>query len=100
MKLSKLSSFSSEFSIFHFLFFLNREAPLQSNTDSLHSDNYIGKDMTALTLELQDFCKKSASPYKYPREIEFVTELPKTVSGKIRRVELRNAEYESVIRYR
>jgi acetyl-CoA synthetase len=33
--------------------------------------------------------KRTTAPYKYPREISFVTELPKTVSGKIRRVELR-----------
>ena len=43
----------------------------------------------ALALELQEHCKKATAPYKYPREIEFVTELPKTISGKIRRVELR-----------
>ncbi|NOK13649.1 acyl-CoA synthetase [Corallococcus exercitus] len=42
-----------------------------------------------LAQELQDFVKKTTAPYKYPREIEFVTELPKTVSGKIRRAELR-----------
>jgi acyl-coenzyme A synthetase/AMP-(fatty) acid ligase len=34
------------------------------------------------------------APYKYPREIEFVGELPKTRSGKIRRVELRRREEE------
>jgi acyl-coenzyme A synthetase/AMP-(fatty) acid ligase len=39
--------------------------------------------------ELQDFVKQSTAPYKYPREIHFVSELPKTVSGKIRRAELR-----------
>ena len=39
--------------------------------------------------ELQEYVKKTTAPYKYPREIEFVTELPKTVSGKIRRTELR-----------
>jgi acyl-coenzyme A synthetase/AMP-(fatty) acid ligase len=39
--------------------------------------------------ELQEHCKRVTAPYKYPREIEFVTELPKTRSGKIRRVELR-----------
>ena len=39
--------------------------------------------------ELQDHVKKVTAPYKYPREIEFVSELPKTISGKIRRVELR-----------
>ncbi|RKH16313.1 acyl-CoA synthetase [Corallococcus sp. CA047B] len=43
----------------------------------------------ALAQELQDFVKKTTAPYKYPREIEFVSELPKTVSGKIRRAELR-----------
>lgn len=42
-----------------------------------------------LAKELQDFVKNLTAPYKYPREIEFETELPKTVSGKIRRVELR-----------
>jgi acyl-coenzyme A synthetase/AMP-(fatty) acid ligase len=39
--------------------------------------------------ELQEHVKTVTAPYKYPREIEFVTELPKTISGKIRRVELR-----------
>lgn len=42
-----------------------------------------------LKAELQDHCKRVTAPYKYPREIEFVTELPKTISGKIRRAELR-----------
>jgi len=36
---------------------------------------------------------KSFRPYKYPRKIEFAETLPKTVSGKIRRVELRNREW-------
>jgi len=39
--------------------------------------------------ELQQHCKRTAAPYKYPREIEFVRELPKTISGKTRRFELR-----------
>ena len=43
-----------------------------------------------LVAELQDHVKVATAPYKYPRRIEFVTELPKTVSGKIRRVELRD----------
>ena len=43
----------------------------------------------ALTVEIQDFCKANTAPYKYPRKIKFVAELPKTISGKIRRVELR-----------
>jgi acetyl-CoA synthetase len=42
-----------------------------------------------LAVELQEHVKRITAPYKYPREIEFVTELPKTVSGKIRRAELR-----------
>ena len=42
-----------------------------------------------LVRELQDHVKAVTAPYKYPRQIEFVAELPKTVSGKIRRVELR-----------
>jgi len=45
-----------------------------------------------LVRELQDHCKGVTAPYKYPREIEFVDELPKTRSGKIRRVELRRLE--------
>lgn len=49
-------------------------------------------DETLLIDELKTFCKKETAPYKYPRKIEFVTELPKTVSGKIRRVELRELE--------
>ncbi|MDR2506032.1 MAG: AMP-binding protein [Oscillospiraceae bacterium] len=42
-----------------------------------------------LKRELQDHVKRVTAPYKYPRIIEFVDELPKTISGKIRRVELR-----------
>ncbi len=42
-----------------------------------------------LAKELQDHVKALTAPYKYPREIHFVDELPKTVSGKIRRSELR-----------
>ncbi|MDP9233935.1 MAG: AMP-binding protein [Actinomycetota bacterium] len=45
-----------------------------------------------LVRELQDHVKRVTAPYKYPREVEFVDELPKTISGKIRRVELREAE--------
>ena len=42
-----------------------------------------------LSTEIQSFCKELTAPYKYPRLIEFVESLPKTISGKIRRVELR-----------
>ncbi len=44
----------------------------------------------ALKKELQDHVKKVTAPYKYPRIIEFVPVLPKTISGKIRRVEIRD----------
>jgi acetyl-CoA synthetase len=43
----------------------------------------------ALVSELQEHTRKLTAPYKYPREIHFVADLPKTVSGKIRRSELR-----------
>jgi acetyl-CoA synthetase len=42
-----------------------------------------------LKTELQEHVKRVTAPYKYPRIVEFVTELPKTISGKIRRVEIR-----------
>lgn len=42
---------------------------------------------------LQDHVKNVTAPYKYPRKIEFVASLPKTISGKIRRKELRDAEW-------
>ncbi len=48
-----------------------------------------------LVRELQEHVKHTTAPYKYPREIEFVTDLPKTVSGKIRRIELREGEFQS-----
>jgi acyl-coenzyme A synthetase/AMP-(fatty) acid ligase len=47
-----------------------------------------------LVKEIQDHVKRVTAPYKYPREIEFVPDLPKTISGKIRRVELRKMERE------
>lgn len=43
-----------------------------------------------LKKELQNHVKRTTAPYKYPRIVEFVDELPKTISGKIRRVEIRN----------
>ena len=46
-----------------------------------------------LVRELQNHVKRETAPFKYPRRIEFVRELPKTVSGKIRRVELRAMEW-------
>ena len=51
---------------------------------------YEGSD--ALVKELQDYVKRVTAPYKYPRIIEFVDELPKTISGKIRRVQIREKD--------
>jgi acetyl-CoA synthetase len=45
-----------------------------------------------LARQLQEHVKKVTAPYKYPRIVEFVTELPKTISGKIRRVQIREEE--------
>lgn len=47
----------------------------------------------ALAKKLQDHVKQITAPYKYPRKLEFVDALPKTVSGKIRRIELREREW-------
>ncbi|AEY65723.1 AMP-binding protein [Clostridium sp. BNL1100] len=52
--------------------------------------NYTPSD--ELVKELQDHVKRVTAPYKYPRIIEFVNELPKTISGKIRRVEIRQTD--------
>ncbi len=46
----------------------------------------------ALAAELQEHVKTVTAPYKYPREVEFVSDLPKTISGKVRRTELRQIE--------
>jgi acetyl-CoA synthetase/medium-chain acyl-CoA synthetase len=48
----------------------------------------------ALKKELQEHVKKVTAPYKYPRDVAFVKELPKTSSGKIRRVDLRAQEWK------
>jgi acetyl-CoA synthetase/medium-chain acyl-CoA synthetase len=47
-----------------------------------------------LSDELKEHVKRVTAPYKYPREIEFMESLPKTISGKIRRVELREREQQ------
>jgi acetyl-CoA synthetase len=47
-----------------------------------------------LKLEIQNHVKQVTAPYKYPRIIEFVDELPKTISGKIRRIEIRAKDKE------
>lgn len=50
------------------------------------------EESEAMKAELQRHCKQVVAPYKYPREIEFVSQLPKTTSGKTRHVELRERE--------
>jgi len=47
----------------------------------------------ALKQEIQEHVKNVTAPYKYPRKLEFVDSLPKTVSGKIRRIQLREQEW-------
>ena len=54
------------------------------------SKNYHPSD--ELAKELQEHVKKVTAPYKYPRIVEFVTDLPKTISGKIRRVQIRDQD--------
>ncbi|RSD27736.1 acyl-CoA synthetase MbcS [Mesobacillus subterraneus] len=55
----------------------------------------ISPEQENLVAELQEHVKELTAPYKYPRKIEFLEELPKTTSGKIRRVELRKKELEA-----
>ncbi|NWS37676.1 ACSM3 synthetase, partial [Probosciger aterrimus] len=54
---------------------------------------YVSRDPEKLTLELQQHVKKVTAPYKYPRKVEFVQDLPKTTTGKIQRKVLRNKEW-------
>ena len=55
-------------------------------------DVWKSKAGDSLIKELQEHVKHETAPYKYPRIIEFVDELPKTISGKIRRVEIREKD--------
>ncbi|MBE6593655.1 MAG: acyl-CoA synthetase, partial [Ruminococcaceae bacterium] len=54
----------------------------------------VGTD--ALKKEVQEYVKTHTAPYKYPRIVEFVDELPKTISGKVRRVEIRKNDLEKL----
>ncbi|XP_055994864.1 acyl-coenzyme A synthetase ACSM1, mitochondrial [Sorex fumeus] len=54
---------------------------------------FMSYDQAKLTKELQEHVRTVTAPYKYPRKVEFVPELPKTVTGKIRRSELRKKEF-------
>lgn len=62
----------------------------------LTSEYKDSRDSNAIVKELQDFCKNNAAPYKYPRKIQLVDPeyLPKTISGKIKRNELKAAEWK------
>ncbi len=53
------------------------------------TSEYEDKASEALASELQEHVKRETAPYKYPRIVEFVRELPKTISGKIKRAEIR-----------
>jgi acetyl-CoA synthetase len=49
----------------------------------------------ALAEEIKAFVRDNLSAYAYPRKVEFVDDLPKTLTGKIRRIELRQQEFET-----
>ena len=54
--------------------------------------DFVAKAGADLIKEIQNHVKRITAPYKYPRVIEFVKELPKTISGKIRHVAIRQAD--------
>ena len=56
------------------------------------SKEYKDKAGEALVKEIQDHVKRVTAPYKYPRIVEFTDELPRTISGKIKRVDIRKAD--------
>ncbi|XP_014652692.1 PREDICTED: acyl-coenzyme A synthetase ACSM3, mitochondrial isoform X2 [Ceratotherium simum simum] len=58
--------------------------------------DYKSRDQEQLKKEIQEHVKKTTAPYKYPRKVEFIQELPKTSSGKIKRNELRKQEWETI----
>ena len=62
------------------------------------ADVTLSSSKGALVAELQDFVKARIAPYKYPRAIEFVSELPRTQTGKLQRFKLRTAETEAEAR--
>ena len=66
----------------------NRRRQLDDDNDDDDGTRRMEKEK-ALAEELKNYVKTLTAPYKYPRKIEFVNALPKTISGKIRRVELR-----------
>ena len=54
------------------------------------------EETDALKKDIQEYVKTHTAPYKYPRIVEFVSELPKTISGKVRRVEIRKNDMEKL----
>ncbi|XP_005405093.1 PREDICTED: acyl-coenzyme A synthetase ACSM3, mitochondrial [Chinchilla lanigera] len=58
--------------------------------------DYKSHDQEQLIKEIQEHVKKTTAPYKYPRKVEFIEELPKTISGKIKRNELREKEWKTI----
>jgi len=78
------------------------EAAVVASPDELHGmvpKAFIvlqSKDQASEDLKkaLQDFLRRELAPYKCPRKIEFVSDLPKTSTGKIRRAELRRSEFQ------
>uniref|UniRef100_A0A8D1E0Y9 medium-chain acyl-CoA ligase n=1 Tax=Sus scrofa TaxID=9823 RepID=A0A8D1E0Y9_PIG len=58
--------------------------------------DYKSHDQEQLKKEIQEHVKRTTAPYKYPRKIEFIQELPKTISGKIKRNELRKKEWKKI----
>lgn len=58
--------------------------------------DYKSHDQEQLKKEIQEHVKKTTAPYKYPRKVEFIEELPKTVSGKVKRNELRKKEWKTI----
>ena len=64
--------------------------PLISAAISSKTETKASAASDELVTELQQYAKGQTAPYKYPRIIDFVAELPKTNSGKVRRADLRN----------
>ncbi|XP_020655243.3 acyl-coenzyme A synthetase ACSM4, mitochondrial [Pogona vitticeps] len=60
------------------------------------SPSFISHNPEELIRELQEHVKKVTAPYKYPRKVEFVQQLPKTISGKVKRHELRKKEWGQI----
>lgn len=67
---------------------VDREDLVKPEAFVVLGEGQVGSD--ALAAELMDFCKNGLAPYKYPRRVNFVTELPKTATGKIQRFQLRS----------